>query len=154
MAKSFGDELAGLRTYDGPFTIGERKRVEQITAEQLLTCVCRQGDCKPVKQPLSISEASKEEAYLSALAPIFAVRAAASAKPRGDTVPASQFSRDAAPGRDPEAELSCLAWAASVCQAHKSSSMTLGEALRCAFDDPTLAPERVSTATLEEVTCY
>ena len=52
------------------------------------------------------------------------------------------------------AALLCLAWAASTCQAHKSSGMTMGEALRCAYDDPTLPAERISTATLEDVTCY
>ena len=151
--KGLGEELAELRTYRGPSQAAERKRLEQITAEQLLTCVCRQGDCKPVKQPLSIADATKEEAYLAVLAPMFGVRSA-SAKPRGDTVPASQTKSDVSQGRDPEDELTCLAWAASTCQAHKSAGMTMGEALRCAYDDPTLPAERISTATLEDVTCY
>jgi hypothetical protein len=51
-------------------------------------------------------------------------------------------------------ELSCLAWAASACQAHKSSAMTLGEALRCSFDDSSLPAERVYVATLEPSTCF
>jgi len=51
-------------------------------------------------------------------------------------------------------ELVCLAWAASTCQAHKATGMTMGEALRCAFDDPSQPAERVSVATLEAATCY
>jgi hypothetical protein len=153
IVKPLGDELAELRTYRGPFSAGERKRIEQMTAEHLLSCVCRQGDCKPIKQPLSIADGSREESYLGVLAPLSLPRSAA-VKPRGDTIPASQTNGEPPQNRDTEAELSCLAWAASVSQAHKMAGMTLGEALRCGFDDPTLAPERVWTATLEDVTCY
>lgn len=154
ISKPFGEELAALRTYRGPSDVTERKRLEQLTAEQLLSCVCRQGACKPVKTPLNIDPSTKEESFRAVLASIYAAKSA-SAKPQSDTVPASQTNMVAASStRDPEVELSCLAWAASACQAHKSSGMTLGEALRCAFDDPTLPPERVFTANLEDVTCY
>jgi hypothetical protein len=53
-----------------------------------------------------------------------------------------------------EEELVCLAWAASTRQLHKAAAPSMGEALRCAFDDPTMPPERVTTATLENVPCY
>jgi hypothetical protein len=51
-------------------------------------------------------------------------------------------------------ELACLAWAAAATQAHKASEMSLGEALRCSFDDPSLPPERIYTAALEPAPCY
>jgi len=50
-------------------------------------------------------------------------------------------------------ELTCLAWAASACQAHKTTGMTLGEALRCAFDDPTLPAEQTVVTALENASC-
>lgn len=54
---------------------------------------------------------------------------------------------------DRQRELVCLAWAAAAQQAHKESGMTVGEALRCAFDDPTLPAEREAVAALEAVAC-
>jgi hypothetical protein len=62
--------------------------------------------------------------------------------------------RTALAHEDRARELVCLAWAASATQGHKNTGMSLGEALRCAFDDPTSPAERVSVATLEETTCY
>jgi hypothetical protein len=51
-------------------------------------------------------------------------------------------------------ELVCLAWAASAMQQHRAAGMTLPEALRCSFDDPTTPAERVSVATLESARCF
>jgi hypothetical protein len=55
------------------------------------------------------------------------------------------------PGR--RDELGCLAWAASAAHAHQDTGMTLEEALRCSFDDPTMAAEQSFTAALENATC-
>ena len=51
-------------------------------------------------------------------------------------------------------ELACLAWAASSLQAHKATGMTMADAIRCAFDDPTLPPAQVTVATREDVACH
>jgi hypothetical protein len=56
---------------------------------------------------------------------------------------------------DPERleELTCLAWAASAVQGHKAAGMEMADALRCAFDDPTIVAAQVSVATLEDLPC-
>ena len=51
-------------------------------------------------------------------------------------------------------ELVCLAWAAGAVQLHRGGNMTMAEAIRCAFDAPTLSPERALVATMESETCY
>ena len=70
---------------------------------------------------------------------------------RGDTHWQSLEQAWSHPGR--RIELSCLAWAASVSHAHAAASMTLAEALRCSFDDPTLAAEQTYSTALEGTTC-
>jgi len=50
-------------------------------------------------------------------------------------------------------ELTCLAWAASAVQGHKAAGMEMADAVRCAFDDPTIAAAQVSVATLEDLPC-
>jgi hypothetical protein len=51
-------------------------------------------------------------------------------------------------------ELTCLAWAAAAVQSHKASGMTFSEALRCAFDDPSLPAAQEPTASLEARACH
>ena len=55
----------------------------------------------------------------------------------------------------PEGEraLACLAWAASAMQAHKGTGMEFADALRCAFDDPTVAGPIEFVASMEVVPC-
>jgi hypothetical protein len=50
-------------------------------------------------------------------------------------------------------ELVCLAWAASAVQGHKAQGMTFPEALRCAFDDPTIAAAKELVVSLEASSC-
>ena len=50
-------------------------------------------------------------------------------------------------------EVTCLAWAAAAVQNYKSAGMELADALRCAFDDETLAPARDFVATTEVIPC-
>jgi hypothetical protein len=50
-------------------------------------------------------------------------------------------------------ELTCLAWAGGAVQSYKSAGMEVADALRCAFDDDTLAPARDFVATTEVVAC-
>jgi hypothetical protein len=53
-----------------------------------------------------------------------------------------------------EQELSCLAWAAAAVQNYKTAGMNFADALRCAFDDDSLAPARDYIARLEVTPCY
>ena len=50
-------------------------------------------------------------------------------------------------------EAVCLGWAAAATQEHETWRMTMGEAVRCAFDDPSLPAERVTVALLEGRAC-
>jgi len=52
-----------------------------------------------------------------------------------------------------ETALACLAWAASDMQAHKATGMEMADALRCAFDDPSLAGPREYVASMEVIPC-
>lgn len=114
--------LASLTLFTGPRDPEVRRRFQQLDAEHLLACVCRDGACQTSRDPLAADThwGSIEEAWEKA---------------------------------DRRAELTCLAWAASACQAHKTSGMSLAEALRCAFDDPTLAAEQTIVARLDNATC-
>ena len=120
---SLKERLAALASFRGPRDIDDKRRLQQLEARRLLSCICRDGICDPGKEPLN-GEAHAEN-----------LRQALSNEERGQ-------------------ELVCLAWAASACQAHKGTGMTLGEALRCAFDDPSMPPERVTVATLESAICF
>jgi hypothetical protein len=55
----------------------------------------------------------------------------------------------------PEGEkaLACLAWAASTMQAHKGTGMEFADALRCAFDDSTVAGPIEYVASMEVIPC-
>ena len=53
-----------------------------------------------------------------------------------------------------EQELTCLGWAAGAVQRYKSAGMNFADALRCAFDDDSLAPARDYIARLEVTPCY
>jgi hypothetical protein len=119
---SLSERLSGLTTYTGPRDPELRRRFQQLDAERLLGCVCRDGACQTSRDPL-----------------------------RGDSHWSSIEDAWGKPER--RSELTCLAWAASACQAHKSSGMSLAEALRCSFDDPTLPAEQTLSAALESSTC-
>jgi hypothetical protein len=53
-----------------------------------------------------------------------------------------------------ETALACLAWAASAMQAHKATGMEISDALRCAFDDPSIPGPREYVASMEMIRCY
>jgi hypothetical protein len=55
----------------------------------------------------------------------------------------------------PEGEkaLACLAWAASDMQAHKATRMPIADALRCAFDAPSIPGPAEYVASLEAIPC-
>jgi hypothetical protein len=52
-----------------------------------------------------------------------------------------------------EQALACLAWAASAMQAHKATGMEISDALRCAFDDPSIPGPREYVISIEVVPC-
>jgi hypothetical protein len=54
---------------------------------------------------------------------------------------------------DGQGEAACLAWAASGRQAHKYRRVTMEEALRCTFTDPSLPAARETVATLDPASC-
>ena len=122
---SFMEQLGALRTFTGPRDPKEKKRLERVEARELLDCLCRSGACGAGEA----TDPLEDGGYLKRVEQASAVPARAQ-------------------------ELACLAWAAGARQTHKSQAPTMGEALRCAFDDPTLPAERVSTVSLETVTCY
>jgi len=53
-----------------------------------------------------------------------------------------------------EKELTCLGWAGAAVQRYKSTGMRFADALRCAFDDDSLAPARDYIARFEVTPCY
>jgi hypothetical protein len=124
--RALGEKLRALRSFSGPRDTDEKKRVQEDEARRLLACVCRDGRCST---PSPSASPFDHEAY-------------------------ARLIDDASKTPDGEDELTCLSWAASALHEHKETGMTMGEALRCAFDDPTIAAERVYTATLEEAPCY
>jgi hypothetical protein len=121
---AFGARLSAVRTYQGPRDALQRRELESNDAKLLLDCLCH-GD--PSCTPPSAP--LQDESYRQIIDHVLA-------NPQRQT------------------ELVCWAWAAGAMQAHKAAEMTLGEAMRCAFDDPTVPAERVSVATLEVTTCY
>jgi hypothetical protein len=123
-ASTLSGRLAAVRTYRGPLDEGVKRELDQIQARLLLECIC-QGDAACAPG----SEPLADEAYLELL-------------------------REQLDDPQRKEALVCLAWAAGAMQAHKDTGMTLGEALRCAFDDPTVPAERVTVATLKAATCY
>ena len=130
---TFALRLQAVRKYQGPLDGQRRRDLEEAQAKALLDCVChsdKSTDGKSPEQPVCqpSSQPLKDESYLGILA---------------------ERAKD--PAR--RTELSCLAWAASAMQAHKDSDMTMAEAMRCAFDDPTIAAEQRTSVTLGATPC-
>jgi len=74
-----------------------------------------------------------------------------------DALPAQEFQlvrQELATSPKREQELTCLAWAAAAVQNYKTAGMNFADALRCAFDDDSLAPARDYIARLEVTPCY
>jgi hypothetical protein len=126
---SFADKLRSIAIHGGPPDPDAIDDTDSKRGRRLLQCLCRDS-----KQP---PPACRE----------------ALAKPLDDraTAPAIEALARRADRAD---EVTCLAWAASAVQRHKAAGMGIAEALRCSFDDPTLEPAQVTTASSEEVPCY
>jgi hypothetical protein len=129
---SLDAELAGLARHGGPRDPDQIKVVETRRARALLRCLCRDASPDP-RDPVHAACADREppldgERYARV------VEALARDRARTD-------------------EVTCLSWAAAAVQEHKANGMTMGDALRCAFDDPTLPAARVVVATAEDTEC-
>jgi hypothetical protein len=126
---SIDAQIEGIVQHGGPVDPRALKAIDNKRARALLRCVCR--DVPAGQAPLGCGDLSrplKGEHYF----PIIKALA-----------------------EDPahQEEVACLSWAASSLQAHKAAGMTMADALRCAFDDPTLAPAQVTVAAAEEQAC-
>jgi hypothetical protein len=93
-------------------------------ARSLFACLASQPDCGVAEDLASLND----DAYTN-----FLKRVAAT--PEG------------------EKALACLAWAASDMQAHKATGMQISDAIRCAFDDPSLPGPAEYVVSLEAVPC-
>jgi hypothetical protein len=94
----------------------------------LLSCLCRPAGKVPAGCAAAEKAPLEQEAYASVI---------------------EELARD--PSR--QGELACLSWAASAVQQHKANGMTMADAIRCAFDDPTIAPAHVTVAASEDIPC-
>lgn len=136
---SMAAQVDGIVRHGGPKKPADLILADNKRARALLTCVCRDippvGAAPPNAHAFAIQAAcAKREPPLTgeAYAPI--IKALAEDPTR-------------------EQELTCLAWAAADLQEHKATGMTMADAIRCAFDDPTLPPAQITVASLEEISC-
>jgi hypothetical protein len=122
-------QVDGIVRHGGPDDPDDLALADDKRARALLSCVCR-----PIPGRVVPSACAKREPPLKneAYAPIIKALAEDPAR---------------------EEELTCLAWAAADLQQHKATGMTMADAIRCAFDDPTLPPAQVTVASLEEIPC-
>jgi hypothetical protein len=128
---TLGEKVDGLATYAGPDDPTELEESDKRRSRALIRCLCRNADIGN---------------------PGVAACAEAMHDPLADEK-LSDLIQPLAQDPDRRDELTCLAWAASAAQSHKANGMTFADALRCAFDDPSLQPEQVTTATAEVTPC-
>ena len=133
---SLADQLDGIARYGGPDDPLQLAAADGVRARALLGCLCRDGaGGVPATCGAALADPFAEDAY----APIIA-----------------ELAHRDEPQRIPprQTELTCLAWAAAVVQAHKANGMTMADAARCAFDDATLPPAQVTVAVADETPCH
>jgi hypothetical protein len=127
---TLGERIAGLASTRAPFEPDDIKDDQRLRANALLACVCRdRPGAGPGCTPPSTRDPFKDEAYHKAI-----MQRLANDPDHGD-------------------ELACLAWAAAAVQQHKGAGMTFAEALRCAYDDPSLVAAQETTTALEARAC-
>jgi len=139
---SVGAQIAGIVAHGGPADPEALKAIDNKRARALLTCVCRD---------VPLTEQEKREGQTSPQPP--PVQCATLKQPLTDEYYFGIIKALAERNSARRDELACLSWAASSLQAHKATGMTMADALRCAFDDPTLAPAQVTVAAAEEQAC-
>jgi hypothetical protein len=112
--------------WTGPVDEEEIRADQRTRVHALWSCVCRDRRCNPSSLVLDLDD----ESYFKL------VRQEMATSPKR------------------EQELTCLAWAAGAVQRYKTAGMSFADALRCAFDDDSLAPARDYIARLEVTPCY
>jgi hypothetical protein len=129
---TLSQRLEALSRSQGPTSPAGIKAAQVVRTRHLLSCLCRGGSCQP---PPGAMDLTDDEQYVAFL--VERLRAGSAARPR------EQW----------EQELTCLSWAASAIQQHKAAGMGMADALRCAFDDGTLAAAKDYVATLKRGEC-
>ena len=131
--QSVQEKLAAIALLRGSTTPKEILDDQTKRTQRLLGCLCRGGRCPAFRaDDDTILQDARYQAVLEGMV---------AAAP------------DEAERRARQIELACFSWAAASVQAHKASGMSMREALRCAFDDETLAAAQETVATLEERPC-
>jgi hypothetical protein len=120
------ERLQQAARWAGPGDEEEIKADQRRRTKALWSCICRNHTCAPSEDMLNLRDSS----YFG-----FARKELASSPAR-------------------EKELTCLAWAGAAVQRYKTAGMSIGDALRCAFDDDNLAPAHDYIARLEVTPCY
>lgn len=117
--------------WTGPVDEADIEADQRARVKALLGCVCRRDKtktetCSPSSSALDLDD----ESYFNL------VREELARSPQR------------------EQELTCLSWAAAAVQRYKTAGMNFADALRCAFDDDSLAPAHDYIARLEVTPCY
>jgi hypothetical protein len=121
-----GDRLQQASRWTGPGDEEEIRANQRSRVSALWSCVCRDRRCNPSSSVLELDDDSYFQLVRQELA--------------------------TSPKR--EQELTCLSWAAAAVQRYKTAGMSFADALRCAFDDDSVAPARDYIARLEVTPCY
>jgi hypothetical protein len=137
----FSEQIQGLAARRGPTDPKEIKRAQGVRARELWSCICRKkpgGDqlCASPREPDQSEKEPPED-------PIF----------KGEAYQDRVLDRLREKGDRGSDELGCLAWAAAAVQRHKAGGMTFADALRCAYDDKSLAAAQETVASLEARAC-
>ena len=123
---NMNDRLQLASRWAGPGDEEEIQSDQHSRVAALWACVCRDHRCDPNAAVLGLDD----DSYFNLVRQELAV----------------------SPKR--EQELTCLGWAAAAVQRYKTAGMNLADALRCAFDDNSVAPARDYIARLEVTPCY
>jgi hypothetical protein len=112
--------------WTGPVDSQDIAEDQRARTKALWSCICRDNACTPSPTVLALDD----ESYSALLR-----------EQLGSSV-------------EREKELTCLAWAGAAVQRYKSTGMRFADALRCAFDDDSLAPARDYISRFEVTPCY
>jgi hypothetical protein len=132
------ERLEAITLSRGPTTPGRIKEAQVVRSRHLFSCLCRGGRCEPPERAVNLKD--------DALATNFLLGLMQNGTPAHGEAPARRAA-------DWERELTCLSWAASAVQKHKAGGMEMTDALRCAFDDATIAAAKEYVAALKPREC-
>jgi hypothetical protein len=123
--------LEAIARSRGPTTPRAIKAAQVGRARRLFSCLCRGQRCAVPDKAVTLEDDAVATDFLTGLL----------AQEPSDR--ASAWER----------ELTCLSWAASAVQQHKAAGMEMSDALRCAFDDRTMAAAKEYVAVLKPREC-